>query len=307
MAPPSPTDDDRGAARPAQLVRTLSSQGGVAVRAIIGSNLIAEAMSIRHMSPTAANALGRLMMGAVLIAVGTGDDREGETVQVQLRGDGPLGSVVAISDWQGRVRGTVSAPNANAVQRDGRPDVARAIGLGTLTVVRHRPGWREPYSGTVPLVSGEVARDLTLYLTESEQVPSAMGLGVATARDESAVAAAGFLVQILPDASEDEIDAVEANVHGLPRLSDLVLTGADANDLVDRLLAGLGSRERHAESPVFYCPCTRERALHTLQLLGERELGEMVVARARQEVRCQFCGRAYDFAPDEIVPLLPEA
>lgn len=292
--------------RPAELVRTISSDGGVAVRALIGSNLIAEAMSIRRMSATASNALGRLLMGTVLIAVGNGDEREEESIQVQMRGDGPLGSVVAISDWQGRVRGTVSEPGAQVRLKDGTPDVARAIGLGALTVVRHRPSWREPYTGTVPLVSGEVARDLTLYLAESEQIPSAMGLGVATDAKESAVVGAGFLVQMLPGAQPEAIDIVEANVEGLPRLSDLVLTGTDANDLVDRLLAGLGSRERHTQAPIFHCPCTRDRALRTLQLLGEKDLNEIVVSRITQEVRCHFCGRAYEFEADDVMALIPE-
>lgn len=282
----------------------------MAVRGLIGSNLIADAMSLRHMAPAAANALGRVLMGTVLIAVGSGradEIDEGESVQVQLRGDGPLGSVVAISDARGRVRGTVSDPTARATHADGSPDVARAIGLGTLTVVRHRPGWREPYSGTVPLVSGEVARDLTLYLTESEQTPSAMGLGVAASKDESAVVGAGFLVQILPGATPDEIDVVEANVRGMPRLSDLVLTGTDAHDLVDRLLDGVGSRARHLSRPIFHCPCTRERALRTLQLLGRAELGEMVAQRMTQEVRCHFCARAYAFGPEEMDALIPVA
>lgn len=282
----------------------------MAVRGLIGSNLIADAMSLRHMAPAAANALGRVLMGTVLIAVGSGradEIDEGESVQVQLRGDGPLGSVVAISDARGRVRGTVSDPTARATHADGSPDVARAIGLGTLTVVRHRPGWREPYSGTVPLVSGEVARDLTLYLTESEQTPSAMGLGVAASKDESAVVGAGFLVQILPGATPDEIDVVEANVRGMPRLSDLVLTGTDAHDLVDRLLDGVGSRARHLSRPIFHCPCTRERALRTLQLLGRAELGEMVAQCMTQEVRCHFCARAYAFGPEEMDALIPVA
>jgi len=308
-APPT-TDVADLRARPAELVRTISTAGGIAVRGLIGSNLIAHAMSLRAMAPTAANALGRVLMGTVLIAVGSGktdETHEGESVQVQLRGDGPLGSIVAISDARGRVRGTVSQPNANATHADGSPDVARAIGLGTLTVVRHRPGWREPYSGTVPLVSGEVARDMTLYLTESEQTPSAMGLGVAMTNDESAVVGAGFLVQRLPNASPEEIDRVEANVRAMPRLSDLVLTGADAHELVDRLLDGLGSRDHHTSRPVFFCPCTRERALRTLQLLGRHELDEIVAEHATQEVRCHFCGRAYAFGSEEIGALIPEA
>jgi len=310
VATPSPETSERPGARPADLVRTLSTAGGVAVRAIIGSNLIAEAMMLRPLAPTAANALGRVLMGTVLIAVGAGrteSDEEGESVQLQLRGNGPLGSIVAISDERGRVRGTVSEPDTNLVLADGTPDVARSIGLGSLTVVRHRPGWREPYSGTVPLVSGEVAKDITLYLSESEQTPSAMGLGVAMANDASAVVAAGFLVQILPGALANEVARVEANILALPRLSDLVLTGTDSHDLIDRLLDGLGSRTRHAMKPVFHCPCTRERALRTLQLLDRSELDEMRSAGESQEVRCHFCARAYLFGPDAIESVIAGA
>ena len=305
---PEPSEAEAGhGARPAELVRTVSGGGGVLARAIIGSELVAEAMSIRSMSPTAVNALGRLLLGTVLIAVGTGEEAEGETVQVQLRGNGPLGSVVAISDWRGQVRGTVSRPDVDRTHADGSLDVAGAIGLGTVTVVRNRPGWREPWSGTVPLVSGEVARDLTLYLTESEQTPSAMGLGVSSANDGSAVVAAGFLIQRLPGASDEELARVEANVSALPRLTDLVLTGSNADDLLDRLLDGVGSRARHVSRPVFHCPCTRERALRTLQLLGPDELAEIVTNGGAQEVRCQFCGRAYEFEPAEVGTLVAHA
>jgi molecular chaperone Hsp33 len=302
--------DDARPARPAELVRTLSSDGGVAARSIIGSNLLADAMSLRRLSQVAANALGRAMMGAVLIAVSGGgneSDEEGENVQLQLRGDGPLGSVMAISDARGRVRGTVAHPATRMEHRDGSPDVARAIGLGTLTVVRHRPGWGEPYSGSVPLVSGEIARDITLYLSESEQIPSAMGLGVATADDESAAVAAGFLVQVMPGADPEHVARVEANVKAMPRLSDLVLTGTDCNDLLDRLLDGLGSRDRHTSQPVFYCPCTRERALRTLSLLGVSELQEMILAETTQEVRCEFCARSYHFDAGAMLGALPTA
>jgi molecular chaperone Hsp33 len=256
-------------------MRTLSSDGGVAARSIIGSNLLADAMSLRSLSQVAANALGRAMMGAVLIAVsggGSESDEEGENVQLQLRGDGPLGSVMAISDARGRVRGTVAH-----------------------------------YSGSVPLVSGEIARDITLYLSESEQIPSAMGLGVATADDESAAVAAGFLVQVMPGADPEHIARVEANVKAMPRLSDLVLTGTDCNDLLDRLLDGLGSRDRHTSQPVFYCPCTRERALRTLALLGVSELQEMILAETTQEVRCEFCARSYHFDAGAMLGALPTA
>ena len=254
----------------AKLIRTISENGGVAVRTIIGSNLIAEAMNRRTMKPTAANALGRALMGAVLIAVGPAsadahdadDDREAsESVQLQFRGNGPLGSVVVIADDLGHVRGTVENPNTDLTLADGSPDVARAIGLGALRVVRDRPEWREPYTGAVPLVSGEIAKDLTLYLTESEQTPSAMGLGVAMTNDETAVVAIGFLVQILPDALPEEVDQVEENVRSMPTLSQLALSDTNCDELIDLLLRGLGSRERHTAYPVFRCTCSRARPI----------------------------------------------
>jgi molecular chaperone Hsp33 len=304
--PTGPADRDTPGSEPgvlpAHLVRTLTRGGGVAIRTIIGSNLIAEAMARRDMAPTAANALGRALMGTVLIAVGPAgeDGDEGESVQLQLRGDGPIGNVLVISDALGRVRGTVERPEANNALADGSPDVARAVGMGTLTVVRHRRKWREPYTGAVPLVSGEIAQDLTLYLTESEQTPSAMGLGVAMADDESAVVAAGFLVQILPDATPAEINQVEENVRSLPPLSQLALCDTDCDELIDLLSSGLGTRARTSASPVFWCPCTRERALRTLSLLERDELQEIIDENLSQEVCCHFCSRAYQISPDEV-------
>lgn len=299
----------------ATLVRTISVQGGIAVRTIIGSNLIAEAMNRRSMAPTAANALGRALMGGVLVAVGPAStdalgDEDAidvdacETVQLQFRGDGPLGSVVVIANEFGHVRGTVEHPDVDMRLRDGTPDVARAIGLGALRVVRHRPEWREPYSGAVPLISGEIATDITLYLTESEQTPSAMGLGVAMANDESAVVAAGFLVQILPDATDEEIDIVEQNVRSMPSLSQLALSNTHCNELIDLLLRGLGSRERHTSYPVFRCTCTRDRALRTMELLGETELRQMIDENVTQEVRCEFCSKSHDFSASDFRDLL---
>ena len=303
----------------AKLVRTISNEGGIAVRAIIGSNLVAEAMNRRPMAPTAANALGRALLGGVLIAVGPASPEEsiasltdahddlreaGETVQLQFRGDGPLGSIVVIADDLGRVRGTVAAPDTDLVLSDGSPDVARAIGLGALRVLRSRPEWREPYSGAVPLVSGEIASDLTLYLSESEQTPSAMGLGVAMTDDESAVVAAGFLVQILPDALPEEIDRVEANVRSMPPLTQLAHSNTHCDEIIDLLLRGLGSRTRHASYPVFRC--NRQRALSTLQLLGGDELRDIVRGGAGQQVRCEFCAQAHEFSAPEIETLLEE-
>ena len=287
----------------------------MAVRAVLGGPLLEAALERRPMAGTAADALGRALMGTVLLAVTPGEDvmlgpddgRRHEEVQLQIRGNGELGQLVAISDAQGRVRGTVGNPAADNRLKSGQPDVARAVGMGSLSVVRHRPGVGQPYSGTVPLTSGEIAGDLTLYLTESEQTPSAMGLGVHIEAGGAQVCAAGFLVQQLPDADPDEVGIVQRNVERVPALSQLARAGASADDLLDLLLEGLGGRDRHHAAPVFHCPCTRERARQSLQLLGQDELREMVRDEVEQEVKCEFCGRAYVFGPDDLGSVLPDA
>ncbi len=304
MSEAAPKIESRATARPDELVRTISESGGIAVKTLIASELVAEALSLRTHAPTAAHALGRAMMGAVLIAVGSAaddaDEANVESVQLQFRGDGPLGTLTAIADSRARVRATVQHPEVELHLADGTPDIARAIGQGPLNVVRHRPRWRTPYTGTVPIVSGEIARDLTLYLTESEQTPSSMGLGVSLGPGMRDVAACGFLVQALPDASDDDLSRVEANIAALPSLSHLLEDPIDANALVDRLLAGLGSRERHTMLPRFDCPCSLDRARRTLSLLEEEELAELVENERSQEIVCDFCGRAYQIGTDAI-------
>lgn len=284
-----------------ELVRTLSADGSLSVRAVVARNVVAEAAERRPLAPTALSALGRVLIGAVLLATG---QKDGETVQLQLRGDGPLGMMMAICDSAGRVRGTVSNPDVDLPLRDGHPDVARAIGMGVLAVVRSRPSWREPYTGTVPLVSGEVAQDITLYLSESEQTPSAVGLGVAIDADGRVSAAGGFLVQTLPGASEEATRRMEQNVMALPSTTGLLQDGVGADGLADLLLAGLGASARHYSTPVFYCPCSRDRALRTLTLLGRDELGEIVDEGSGQEVRCEFCARRYQISSREVADLI---
>ncbi len=271
------------------------------MRAVVARNVVAEAAERRPVAPTALAALGRVLVGAVLLGAG---QKDGETVQLQFRGDGPLGMVVAICDSTGRVRGTVSNPTVDLPLRDGSPDVAAAIGMGLLAVVRSRPTWREPYTGTVPLVSGEIAKDITLYLSESEQTPSAVGLGVALDADGRVSAAGGFLVQTLPGASDEAIARMEQNVVNLPSTTALLRDGVGPDGLADLLLAGLGAGERHRSMPVFHCPCSRSRALRTLTLLGPEEISEIVAADTGQEVCCEFCGRRYEISTGEMVGLL---
>lgn len=280
-----------------QLVRTLTPGGDINVVGLVATNLVREATSLRVMSPTAMNALGRTLMGAVLLGTGMKGD---ETLQLQLRGDGPLGEVLAIAESTARVRGTVRHPTADVPPRDGHFDVAAGIGEGMLAVVRHHPRWREPHTGVVALESGEVAKDLARYLSESEQTPAAVGLAMGLDRDGAVDAAGGFLVRALPGASDEVFAAVDANVHTLPNAADLVRIGFDANAIVDHLVEGIGSGERHAALPEFFCPCSRQRALDVLALLGADEIEEILSDGESQEVCCHFCGEAYRLSSDEL-------
>lgn len=294
-----------GASRrpPDRLVRTVSREGGIAVRAMVGTALVDEAVRRHGTAPAASVALGRALMGAVLMAASA---KHGESVQLQLRGDGPLGTVFAIADAEGRGRGYASQPRAHVATRGGAIDVAGAVGRGVLVVVRERAGSAEPYSGIVPLVSGTVAQDLAHYLAESEQIHAAIALGVYL-EPEGVASAGGFFAQALPGASEAEIEQVESNVRGFPGPGELVREGLDADAIVDRLLAGLGSRERQRSEPVFHCGCQRERVLRAVTLLGAAELSEVAAGDEPLDVSCRFCGERYRVSPDEIGSLLADA
>ncbi len=288
-----------------ELVRTVSRDGGIAVRVVVASALVAEAARRHHCSPTASVALGRALMGATLLGA---SGKSGETVQIQIRGDGPLGSIFAISDASGRTRGYASNPLAHPPPVEGQLDVAGAVGRGVLTVVRQRPGSRSPYSGIVPLVHGTVAQDIAHYLTESEQTPAAVGLGVYLAdRGVHIDAAGGFFAHALPGASDEELDQVEANVQGFPGPGELVREGIGADGIVDRLLAGLGSRERHRCRPVFHCGCGPDRVRRAVALLGREEILGAAERHQPMEICCRFCGEKYTLGEQELRGLAGDA
>lgn len=283
-------------------MRTLSADGTVSVRTITATTLVRELLDRREeLSTTSTAVLGRCLMGTVLLAAGG----KGESVQLRLQGDGRMGAIMAVSDPDGRARGYAAHPEADPRNEIGEPDLRAAIGAGTFTVSRNRPGWKEPQTGTVPIEFGEIARDLTLYLMNSEQVPSAVGLALAFDGDEFR-SAGGFVVQALPDADDDDLARIEENVLALSNLVDRVRSGISADALADLLLTGAGSRERHRLEPEFYCPCTRMRALRTLTLLGTEELREIAESGESQEVRCEICGERYELSPGELRVLVAD-
>ncbi len=287
-----------------ELVRTVSRDGSVLVRALVATQLVREAAQRHRAFPTAAAALGRALMGAVLIAA---EGKNEETVQLQFRGDGPLRSITVIADAEGHVRGFAGDPTAHPPPREGKLDVAGALGRGVLAVVRYHPAWREPYTGVVPLVSGEIAKDLAHYLRESEQKPSAVALGVYLDATGEVEAAGGFLVQALPEADDETLARLERAVLSIGPPSQLIRTGLRADDLIDRLLEGVGAGERHRTHPVFLCRCDRARVRQAVVLLGRNELHEIARSGEALEVRCEFCASRYRIPADEVGGLVPDA
>jgi len=285
------------------LVRAVSEDGSVSLMALTATQLVREAVAIRPTSAAAAGALGRALMGALLMAA---SKKSGETIQIQLRGKGPLGTVTAIADSQLQVRGTLTHRQADVRPRkDGRPDVSQGVGRGVLGVVRHHPSWREPYSGFVPMTLRDIAKDLTRYLMESEQAPSALGLSIEHDCDGGIGAAAAFLAQALPGSDDATLAEIEANVKALPRVATLVRGERnDADQLLERIAGSIALGGRSRAVPRFHCACDRGRATRALRMLEADELRELIASGQGQEVECQFCGRAYQLEPGELADLV---
>src|SRR5262245_2525418 len=251
------------------LLRALSGDGTLGVRAVTGAGLVREAAERQGASALAGAALGRALLGTVLLGAG---GKDGETVELRLRGDGPLRSVLAMADGAGRARAPIGHPRVELPLRDGRLDLESGLGSGELSVTRLRPGLLRPYTGIVPIVSGGIAKDLALYLTESEQTPSAVGLGVLHDEAGRIDVACGFLVHALPGATDESLARAERNVSTLGGPAELLRAGASLHALMERLLDGLGARLLDERTPVFHCGCDAERALRASALLGRADL-----------------------------------
>jgi len=289
---------------PDALLRTLSPDGHASVRVLAATRLAREAAERHRTSPAASVALARALMGALLLATETQD---AERIQLRVRGDGPLGTILVTSEADGRVRGYVQHPGADAPLVGPHLGLSRAIGLGLLSVERHHPAWRRPYSGIVPLVTGELAQDLAHYLLESEQKPSALALGVFLGAGGEIEAAGGYLIQGLPGAPDDALAALERRVAETAHPSELLRAGGSAESLLERLVGGRSDAPLARLEPRFECPCDVRRVLRAVSLLGRDEIRETVARAETLEVRCAFCAEVYAVSPPELSRLLYDA
>ena len=281
-----------------EIIRAVSKDGFVKISVVTARDAVQRANAIHHCSPTAIAALGRSLCAASML----GDllKEENGTLTLRISGGGGLGTIIAVSDSDGNVRGMVSDPAFDLPTRpDGKLDVGGAVGRDGMLTVSRDIGLREPYIGSVELVSGEIAEDLTAYLLESEQVPSACALGVLVDTDCTVKAAGGFIVQLMPGAEEEIISRLEDNIFMMDQLTT-ILSEDGEEELFRQVLKGF-DYHTVGEHPIEYrCYCSRERVLDALRCVSAEEIEEIAAEGKDVSVSCQFCDKVYDFTPDEL-------
>ena len=286
-----------------KLVRAITSDGMVQAVAVSTRDIVERARQIHKTLPVATAALGRTLSAASMM--GNALKVEGASLTLQIKGGGPLGTVLAVSDEFGNVRGYVQEPMVDLPLRpDGKLDVGSAVGSeGTLAVIKDLR-MKEPYVGSVQLLGGEIAEDLAVYFVESEQIPTACALGVLVDRDQSVKSAGGYIIQLLPGATDSVVDRVEAGVREAGPITAMLDSGMSPEDVLRKVLSGF-EVESLEESPVEYrCYCTRERVEKALISLGVDELEGILHDQGGCELTCQFCDKVQKFSAEELKGLI---
>lgn len=284
------------------IVRMIAKDAPIKAMAIQGRGLVQRAREIHSTLPVATAALGRTLMATSML--GAQLKEQDGSVTVRINGGGPLGSILAVADSAGNVRGYVQNGQVDIpLKGPAKLDVGSAVGTdGALTVIKDLR-LKEPYVGTIPLVSGEIAEDITAYFAESEQIPTACALGVLVATDLSVAAAGGYLIQLLPGASDQDIDKIEAGIARVGQVTTHLNQGMAPEDLLRTVLADF-DLELLEQSPVEYrCYCSRERMKNALLSMGKQELLALIADQGRAEMTCQFCDAVHVFEKEDLEEL----
>lgn len=285
-----------------RIIHATAGNSQIKMAVIDGRSIVQRAREIHNCSPTASAALGRTLCAASLM--GNAMKEESENLTLRIKGNGPAGVILAVSDQFGNVKGYINDPSVDPPRRtDKKLNVGAAVGSNGLVTVSRDMGLKEPYVSSTALVSGEIAEDITAFLLESEQVPSACGLGVLVDTDTSIKAAGGFIVQLMPDADKELINVLESNINHMEHITT-ILVNEGAEGIFKKVLNGI---EYHivSESPVEYrCQCSRDRVVRTLKTMNQSEIVEMITSGENTDVVCDFCGTHYIFTPDDLVRLL---
>lgn len=285
------------------LVRGMSMDGFVKVVAIRSTDLVRRGAEIQKTTPNATAALGRALTAASMM--GNMQKVENGSMTLQIRGGGPIGTITVVSDPIGNVRGCVTEPKVPLVEKfPGKLDVGATVGTdGTLTIIRDLQ-MKEPYVGQVPLVSGEIGDDVTAYFAQSEQTPTACALGVLVDKDQSVKVAGGYLLQLLPGAPEETIDALEKGIQRSGAVTAMLEAGLTPEEILGQVCGDIGVVFMETTEVSYKCYCSRDRVTSALISLGREELTEIAQEGKPFPVECQFCDTVYEFTPENVRELL---
>ncbi len=287
------------------IVRATAANHQIRAFAISSTNTIEEARQRHNTSPIATVALGRLMSaGAMMGTMMKGDD---DIITIQIKGDGPIGGLTVTADAKANVKGYVNHPEVMLpLNSAGQLDVEKALGIGVLSVIKDI-GLKEPYVGDTILVTSDVTQDITYYFATSEQVPTSVGLSVIMSKDNTVKSAGGFIIQLLPDASEEIISALEKKIKEVKNVTTMLEHGYTPEQMLEELLGEFGLDILDKIPTQFYCNCSKERMSRALISIGRKELSSLIEEGRTIEVNCHFCGSHYNFDVEELKELLHKA
>jgi molecular chaperone Hsp33 len=285
------------------LVRVISETMNVVGLACVTTDLVDEACRLHGTSATASAALGRALTGGALMAALL---KEGQRLALKMEADGPLKKIIVEAESAGTVRGFVGVPDVDLPLKEMKLDVSGALGReGFLTVIKDF-GLEKPYSGIVKLRTGGIAEDIAYYLTESEQIPSAVGLGVFVEPTGVISAAGGFLIQTLPPSDAEVVDTLVTRLEGMPPVTQNLRSGKSPEDMLDVIFDGIPYHILEKRELVLKCTCSRERIERVLISLGKKEIADMIAVHGETDVDCEFCRTRYHFTREELEQLLQE-
>ncbi len=287
------------------IVRATAANAQIRAFAMTSRALVEEARRIHNLSPVITAALGRLLTAGAMMGSMLKGDKDVLTMQIHC--DGPVRGLAVTADAKANVKGTALEPQVmlppNAL---GKLDVGGAMGNGILSVIKDM-GLKEPYVGQTQLQTGEIAEDLTYYFATSEQVPSAVGLGVLMEKDNTVRQAGGFIIQLMPSADDETINALEQKLKTMDSVTNILDAGSTPEQLLELLLGGLGLEINDTIPAQYYCDCSRERVERAIISIGKKDIQEMIDDGKQVEVRCQFCDKIYNFEVEDLEKMLAEA
>lgn len=288
------------------ILRAIDETETIKISVAITTDVVEEAARIHKLSKTTSAALGRVLTAAAII--GSWQKNEKDSITLSIKGNGAAGSIVATCKNDGFVKGYVTNPMADLPIResDGKIDVAGIVGEGNLTLTIDT-GMKKPYTGTVNLTTGEIAEDLAVYFLQSDQVPSAVGLGVLVDVDYSIKAAGGFIIQLMPDATEEQISKLEENLKSLPSVTSILDQYHDAEKLIEILMKDIDFKILEKRDIAYKCNCTREKVEDAIVSVGPKEIEEILREDKKAEVSCYFCDKVYNFEEEDLERMLKKA